>query len=139
MPSFFLYSVVDNVLTIRGFPGGSVVKNPPANAGVAGSIPGVRVGLDTRTPSWVRVAGWYEKRNRMHTLKLASGRFPSLIICSRPKRGLKHAPRSPERHHANVHVITLRGGSEGACVLTTPFKEALGRRKGRVRSWGGRS
>ena len=41
MPSFFLYSVVDNVLTIRGFPGGSVVKNPPANAGVAGSIPGL--------------------------------------------------------------------------------------------------
>ena len=41
MPSFFLYSVVDSVLTIRGFPGGSVVKNPPANAGVAGSIPGL--------------------------------------------------------------------------------------------------
>ena len=25
---------------IKGFPGGSVVKNPPANAGYEGSIPG---------------------------------------------------------------------------------------------------
>jgi len=25
----------------KGFPGGSVVKNPPANAGDAGSIPGL--------------------------------------------------------------------------------------------------
>ena len=32
-----------NILTfIFGFPGGSVVKNPPANAGDAGSIPGSR-------------------------------------------------------------------------------------------------
>ena len=29
------------VHTYMGFPGGSVVKNPPANAGDAGSIPGV--------------------------------------------------------------------------------------------------
>ena len=28
------------VLSMRGFPGGSVVKNPPANAGDPGSIPG---------------------------------------------------------------------------------------------------
>ena len=27
-------------LKYKGFPGGSVVKNPPANAGDAGSIPG---------------------------------------------------------------------------------------------------
>ena len=27
-------------MAVRGFPGGSVVKNPPANAGDAGSIPG---------------------------------------------------------------------------------------------------
>ena len=32
-----------NIETIsnRGFPGGSVVKNPPANAGDRGSIPGL--------------------------------------------------------------------------------------------------
>ena len=28
------------VVILMGFPGGSVIKNPPANAGDAGSIPG---------------------------------------------------------------------------------------------------
>ena len=28
-------------MDIQGFPGGSVVKNPPANAGDTGSIPGL--------------------------------------------------------------------------------------------------
>ena len=32
---FFLVNI------IKGFPGGSVVKNPPANAGDAGLIPGL--------------------------------------------------------------------------------------------------
>ena len=35
---------IDSVLTMCGFPGGTVVKNPPANAGDtrdAGSIPGL--------------------------------------------------------------------------------------------------
>ena len=35
MDFFLLESIV-----IQGFPGGSVVKNPPANAGDKGSIPG---------------------------------------------------------------------------------------------------
>ena len=30
----------------RGFPGGSVVKNPPANAGDTGSIPGLKEPLE---------------------------------------------------------------------------------------------
>ena len=36
----------------EGFPGGSVVKNPPANAGVRGSIPGLRTspGLGNGNP-----------------------------------------------------------------------------------------
>ena len=29
-----------NIIYCRGFPGGSVVKNPPANAGDTGSSPG---------------------------------------------------------------------------------------------------
>ena len=37
------YEKIFNIETIsnRGFPGGSVVKNPPANAGDRGSIPGL--------------------------------------------------------------------------------------------------
>ena len=37
---------IDSVLTMCGFPGGTVVKNPPANAGDtrdAGSIPGLGI------------------------------------------------------------------------------------------------
>ena len=30
---------LDSIADIAGFPGGSVVKNPPANAGDVGSIP----------------------------------------------------------------------------------------------------
>ena len=32
--------MVEVLLALMGFPGGSVVKNPPANAGDMGSIPG---------------------------------------------------------------------------------------------------
>ena len=34
------YCCWNNKKTIRGFPGGAVVENPPANAGDTGSIPG---------------------------------------------------------------------------------------------------
>ena len=34
------YSMVNQSMDFRGFPGGSVVKNPPANAGDTGSSPG---------------------------------------------------------------------------------------------------
>ena len=33
--------MVEVLLALMGFPGGSVVKNPPANAGDVGSIPGL--------------------------------------------------------------------------------------------------
>ena len=36
----FLGSFRTTPISLRGFHGGSVVKNPPANAGEAGSIPG---------------------------------------------------------------------------------------------------
>ena len=32
--------MVEVLLALMGFPGGSMVKNPPANAGDMGSIPG---------------------------------------------------------------------------------------------------
>ena len=35
-----LYSTFSQYYKIRDFPGGTVVKNPPANAGDTGSIPG---------------------------------------------------------------------------------------------------
>ena len=55
--------------TFRDFPGGPVVKNPPPNAGDAGSIPG----QGTRIPHAVgqlspRATNYY----RAHTLRSAS-------------------------------------------------------------------
>ena len=35
----FILGICHHIST-RGFPGGSAVKNPPANAGEAGSVPG---------------------------------------------------------------------------------------------------
>ena len=40
---------------LLGFPGGSVVKNPPANAGDAGLIPGSGNAMDR--PCWATVHG----------------------------------------------------------------------------------
>ena len=64
---------------------------------------------------------------------------PAQLLNSLPDPQLKHARHQPLRHHANVNVITLRGSSEGACVLVTPFKEAVKRRNGRGQElrWGG--
>ena len=36
-----LFTFKLNVLVFKGFPGNSVVKNPPANAGDTGSTPGL--------------------------------------------------------------------------------------------------
>ena len=42
----------------RGFPGGSVVKNPPANAGDAGSIPGLGRSLEKEMATHSSVLAW---------------------------------------------------------------------------------
>ena len=49
-----------HVNTYRGFPGGSVVKRPPANAGDTGSIPGSEGSLEKEmaTHSMDRGAWW---------------------------------------------------------------------------------
>ena len=41
--SLYIWKILTTpkILKLRGFPGGSVVKNPPANAGDVGSIPGL--------------------------------------------------------------------------------------------------
>ena len=38
---FFFFSLIDKRLITEGFSGGSVVKNPPDNAGDGGLIPGL--------------------------------------------------------------------------------------------------
>ena len=46
---FFFYSIM-------GFPGGSVIKNPPANAGDAGVIPGS--GLENEMATHSSILAW---------------------------------------------------------------------------------
>jgi len=49
-----------------GFPGGSVVNNPPANAGDAGSIPGLENPLEEEMTTCSSILAWkksYEHRN----------------------------------------------------------------------------
>ena len=41
-----------------GFPGGSEVKNPPANAGDAGSIPGEEDPLEEETATHSSILAW---------------------------------------------------------------------------------
>ena len=41
-----------------GFPGGSVVKNPPANAGDSGSIPGQEYPLEKEMVTHSNILGW---------------------------------------------------------------------------------
>ena len=42
----------------RGFPGGSVVKNPPANAGDTGSIPGLARSLEKEMATHSCILAW---------------------------------------------------------------------------------
>ena len=41
-----------------GFPGGLMVKNPPANAGEVGSIPGLQRSPGEETATYFRILAW---------------------------------------------------------------------------------
>ena len=47
-----------HVNTYRGFPGGSVVKRPPANAGDTGSIPGSEGSLEKEMATHSSILAW---------------------------------------------------------------------------------
>ena len=57
----------------RGLPGGSVVKNPPANAGDAGSVPGSgrSPGGGNATPSYILAweDAWTEESGRLLSME----------------------------------------------------------------------
>ena len=61
----------------RGFPGGSVVKNPPANAEDMGSIPGLgRFAKEMATHSSILVweMPWTEKPGRLQSMRSQKSR-----------------------------------------------------------------
>ena len=61
----FFYVIYTQVCIMQGFPGDSVIKNLPANAGDVGLIPGLRrspeEGMATHSSSLVWTVPWTEK------------------------------------------------------------------------------
>ena len=79
-----------------GFPGGAVVKNPPANAGDTGSIPGPGRSHMPRS-NWARVPQLLSLRSRAckpQLLKLA--RLEPMLRNKRSHRNEKPVYRSEE-------------------------------------------
>ena len=60
------------MVDIKGFPGGSVVKNPPANAGDTGLIPGLGQFLEEEMAAHSSILAWQipwtEKRGRLQSM-----------------------------------------------------------------------
>ena len=60
------------MVDIKGFPGGSVVKNPPANAGDTGLIPGLGQFLEEEMAAHSSILAWQipwtEKRGRLQSI-----------------------------------------------------------------------
>ena len=56
---------------VEGFPGGAVVKNPPANAGYMGSSPGPG-GSHMLQSNWARAPQLLSLRSRAHEPQLLS-------------------------------------------------------------------
>ena len=67
----------------RDFPGGSVVKNPPSNAGDAGSIPG----RGTKIPH-------------------AAGQLSPHATTTEPAHCKLQSPHAPQLERANLHTTT---------------------------------
>ena len=61
-------------MSLEGFPGGSVVKNPPASIGDAGSIPGLEDPLQkvmaTHSSIITREIPWTEEPGRLQSIGL---------------------------------------------------------------------
>ena len=56
--SVFKYPFKTRLQSVHSFPGGSVVKNPPANAGDLGSIPGVEDPLEKEMATYSSILAW---------------------------------------------------------------------------------
>ena len=64
--SFMFELIFVSFSLMKGFPGGSVVKNPPANAGDTGSIPGS--GMATHSSILVWEIPWTKKPGELQSM-----------------------------------------------------------------------
>ena len=85
---------ITNLNVELGFPGGAVVKNPPANAGDTGLSPGLGRSHMPRS-SWAREPQLLSLR--VWSLCLATG---GAAIEKGPRTAMKSGPRSPQLEEA---------------------------------------
>ena len=81
-------------MQIRGFPGGTVVRNPPANAGDTGSCPG------PGRPHMLR-SNWAREPQllSLHIWSLCSATGEAATVRG-PRTAMKSGPRSPQLEKA---------------------------------------
>ena len=75
-------------LLVQDFPGGAVVKNPPANAGDTGSSPGPGRSHMPRS-NWVRAPQLLSLRSRAREPQLPSPRATTTEACAPRARALQ--------------------------------------------------
>ena len=95
MNSLLIYICVKNLAS--GFPGGAVVENLPANAGDAGSSPGLR-GSHMPRSSWAREPQLLSLR----VWSLCSATREAAIVRG-PRTAMKSGPRLPQLEKALTH------------------------------------
>ena len=71
-----------------GFPGGSVVNNPPANAGDAGSIPGSENPLEEEMTTCSSVLAWRDHMDRETWQDVVHGVTKELDMTEQPSAGM---------------------------------------------------
>ena len=87
------------LLLCKGFPGGSGIKNPPANAGDTGSVPGLGRSLEEETATHSRILAWRIPQTEED---------PDLpLICHLEDNNGKSSHLVCSRHCAGFFVLTL--------------------------------
>ena len=81
-------------IALRGFPGGTVVENPPANAGDTGSSPGLGRSHMPRS-DWAREP----QRLSLHVWSLCSATREAAIVRG-PRTATKSGPHLPQLEKA---------------------------------------
>ena len=80
---------------VPGFPGGAVVKNPPANAGDTGSSPGPG-GSHMPRSSWARAPQLLSLRSRAHEPQLLSLRATTTDEACPPRARAPQQEKPPQ-------------------------------------------
>ena len=81
-----------------GFPGGSVVKNPPVNAGEVGSIPGLEDPLEKEMATHSSILDW-----ELHGQRSLAGYSPM----GHKRVGYDLVPKQQQRIHGIVSLSSL--------------------------------